>query len=799
MLNKSDDKSDNSGDRENNVKDISSISISEQVAETEYAANTTARVEVLFQVDDKSADSSDYYLRPVDNKKVISSQADETSESSRQIDCAPDDRSNICSGQELFTIVKPDCPLSNDDDADILCYSRDIISGQLSTNDRSNLTCDQNFEATSLECDDQNRIADVTSASRSPAVSIENLSNSQNLTANNNTNLEEDEKRRLFRSISSHNSRYRHHHHQQQYRNHNRHHDHTTSLCCQSPRADYPSSIFDGNAHNLSSSSSMSSVCATSSLSPSFFYNENSAGMPTGDLNSSDRQKMLISFADCHSSSMCKEDLFGDKCSPIIVNSESTCDYDRFKKEYELQCRLNRDLVLDNQRLRSLIAEIRVRQFSTSMRGHTSASSSEDEGIVTTALLDTIRQLKRDKETIANQYEREEEYLTNDLMKKLNKLREEKDQLEMTLEKQQEDVVKKLLSKIGKLEEDVDVKQKALDRMRMDRVDLENTLEQEQEALVLKLCRKMRKLENEKHLLQDRLRNFDPNHFNIQNSQPQCINYRTNQLQHCNHGRDTSIITAEQLRNQQALLAPCHFSQAATQTTQNNNDLIDDLKYQVQQLESEMVILMNEIVQFKLVIQKEISTLMIITRTSDNSKDGDYQLLNKIDELSSLINSTTLEEKLLNDDNICQSQIATIATTNTENFATTNEHFLKTQMETNNALSLNSAGVNLINNDGSDIPVCTDIHENIEIVDALCPDKYATLGSTKDAGSDDDIFIQKTTSKNNSPSKTTQEMNDSNNDDNRVDDVDTTRIDSTASSSRSSLYDPNAEDNHSHR
>lgn len=48
-------------------------------------------------------------------------------------------------------------------------------------------------------------------------------------------------------------------------------------------------------------------------------------------------------------------------------------------------------------------------------------------------LLDQV--LKKEKETLALNYEQEEECLTNDLSRKLNKLREEKHQLEDTLEK----------------------------------------------------------------------------------------------------------------------------------------------------------------------------------------------------------------------------------------------------------------------------------------------------------------------------------------------------------------------------
>ena len=95
-----------------------------------------------------------------------------------------------------------------------------------------------------------------------------------------------------------------------------------------------------------------------------------------------------------------------------------------------------------------------------------------------------IQSLKKEKETLANNYEREEEYLTNDLSRKLNQLRNEKVQLEQTLEQEQEHMVNKLMRKIEKLEAETNAKQSNLEQLRREKIELENTLEQEQESLV---------------------------------------------------------------------------------------------------------------------------------------------------------------------------------------------------------------------------------------------------------------------------------------------------------------------------
>ena len=116
-----------------------------------------------------------------------------------------------------------------------------------------------------------------------------------------------------------------------------------------------------------------------------------------------------------------------------------------------------------------------------------------------------IQSLKKEKESLALNYEQEEECLTNDLSRKLNQLRQEKVQLEHTLEQEQECLVNKLMRKIEKLETETNSKQTTLDQLRREKVQLENTLEQEQEALVNRLWKRMDKLESEKRGLQVKL------------------------------------------------------------------------------------------------------------------------------------------------------------------------------------------------------------------------------------------------------------------------------------------------------
>jgi len=129
----------------------------------------------------------------------------------------------------------------------------------------------------------------------------------------------------------------------------------------------------------------------------------------------------------------------------------------------------------------------------------------QEEEYISNKLLKKIHSLKKEKETLANNYEREEEYLTNDLSRKLHQLRNEKVQLEQTLEQEQEHMVNKLMRKIEKLEAETSAKQTNLEQLRREKIELENTLEQEQESLVNRLWKRMEKLEAEKRHLQEKL------------------------------------------------------------------------------------------------------------------------------------------------------------------------------------------------------------------------------------------------------------------------------------------------------
>ncbi|KAK2717874.1 hypothetical protein QYM36_006613 [Artemia franciscana] len=116
-----------------------------------------------------------------------------------------------------------------------------------------------------------------------------------------------------------------------------------------------------------------------------------------------------------------------------------------------------------------------------------------------------IHSLKKEKETLALNFEQEEECLTNDLSRKLMQLRHEKVELEQSLEREQGHIVNKLMKKIEKLEAEINSKQNILEQLRREKVELENTLEQEQEALVNRLWKRMEKLEAEKRNLQIKL------------------------------------------------------------------------------------------------------------------------------------------------------------------------------------------------------------------------------------------------------------------------------------------------------
>lgn len=73
--------------------------------------------------------------------------------------------------------------------------------------------------------------------------------------------------------------------------------------------------------------------------------------------------------------------------------------------------------------------------------------------------------MKKEKETLANNYEREEEFLTNDLSRKLQQLRDEKQTLEQSLEQEQASQISKLMKRINRLEAETINKQNTLVRL----------------------------------------------------------------------------------------------------------------------------------------------------------------------------------------------------------------------------------------------------------------------------------------------------------------------------------------------
>lgn len=84
--------------------------------------------------------------------------------------------------------------------------------------------------------------------------------------------------------------------------------------------------------------------------------------------------------------------------------------------------------------------------------------------------IEKIQALKKEKESLAHHYEREEECLTNDLSRKLTQLRQEKCRLEQTLEQEQECLVNRLMRKIEKLEAETLAKQTNLEQLRREKV-----------------------------------------------------------------------------------------------------------------------------------------------------------------------------------------------------------------------------------------------------------------------------------------------------------------------------------------
>lgn len=155
------------------------------------------------------------------------------------------------------------------------------------------------------------------------------------------------------------------------------------------------------------------------------------------------------------------------------------------------------------------------------------SKAEQEEEFISNTLIKKIKELKKEKETLANNFEREEEFITNDLSRKLKKIRDEKECLEKSLEKEQSLQINQLLKRIQRLEAETDNKQSILvrrtqhsavrfivysaelhyfqDQLKKEKIDLENTLEKQQESLVNRLWKRMEKLETDKKLLISKL------------------------------------------------------------------------------------------------------------------------------------------------------------------------------------------------------------------------------------------------------------------------------------------------------
>lgn len=178
----------------------------------------------------------------------------------------------------------------------------------------------------------------------------------------------------------------------------------------------------------------------------------------------------------------------------------------------ELKCRLN-SMNQENRVLRVELDTYKLRCKTTTQENknikqtslNVQAGMDMEAEMISNTLLKKIQELKREKETLVNDYETEEEFLTNDLSRKLTQLRQEKTELERTLEREQQMQVAKLMRRIERMEREMAQKHQNLEALRKEKVDLEQTLEQEQEALVNKLWKRMDKLEREKRILQEKL------------------------------------------------------------------------------------------------------------------------------------------------------------------------------------------------------------------------------------------------------------------------------------------------------
>ncbi|KAJ8985565.1 hypothetical protein NQ317_011525 [Molorchus minor] len=135
------------------------------------------------------------------------------------------------------------------------------------------------------------------------------------------------------------------------------------------------------------------------------------------------------------------------------------------------------------------------------------ALQEENRDLRKASVIIKIQALKKEKESLAHHYEREEECLTNDLSRKLTQLRQEKCRLEQTLEQEQECLVNRLMRKIEKLEAETLAKQSNLEQLRRKgirgwswRIRWSRS-----RRLVNKLWKRMDKLEAEKRMLQIKL------------------------------------------------------------------------------------------------------------------------------------------------------------------------------------------------------------------------------------------------------------------------------------------------------
>ncbi|CAF1341449.1 unnamed protein product, partial [Didymodactylos carnosus] len=192
----------------------------------------------------------------------------------------------------------------------------------------------------------------------------------------------------------------------------------------------------------------------------------------------------------------------------------------------------------------------------------------------------------KEKETLANNYEREEEYLTNDLSRKLLQLRDEKQNLEQTLEQEQASQVNKLMKRIKRLEAETMTKQDTLEQLKREKIELENTLEKEQESLVNRLWKRMEKLETDKRLLQEKLEQpntevLSSNTKSNMNS-VSSISATSDPSSPLSHSRDDALSTPPTEQTQSLVIQ-------SPRTSIVNVDHITQLRREVEKLKNELL------------------------------------------------------------------------------------------------------------------------------------------------------------------------------------------------------------------